>query len=303
MAANRINCGIIRGYTGLNTPSIHLGYDLVPMGVGMGAEITFGVWLKQRRRRLDLTQAELARRVGCAVVTIRKFEDDERRPSKDLAERLAVCLNLAPEEYDPFIAFARAEPYLDAVNPPAAPTAPLPWTPSQPAQPETVERYELLAPLGQGSFAIVYRARDTQLNRLVALKELRPNLLADTAWVERFRQEARVIARLDHPRIVAVYDVGQVEGRMFIVMRLVDGPSLDVWLAQRGRLPWSEAVEIVKAVAEGLDYAHSQGILHRDLKPANILMDPERGPLLSDFGLAKLIGENNLTQNGVMVTY
>ncbi len=85
----------------------------------MGAEITFGVWLKQRRRMLDLTQAELARQVGCAVVTIRKFEDDERRPSKELAERLAACLNLALEEYDHFIAFARAEPYLDAVSPPA----------------------------------------------------------------------------------------------------------------------------------------------------------------------------------------
>jgi tetratricopeptide (TPR) repeat protein len=110
-----------------------------------------------------------------------------------------------------------------------------------------------------------------------------------------------VIAHLDHPGIVTIYDVGQAEGCMFLVMRLVDGPGLDVWLADRGRLPCSEAVAVVKGVAEGLYYAHGQSILHRDLKPANILLDAERGLLLSDFGLAKLMGENSLSQSGDIV--
>ena len=95
----------------------------------MDPEITFGAWLRQRRRTLDLTQKELARQVGCAVVTIRKFETDTRRPSKELAERLAACLALASEAYPNFIAFARAEPYLEAVSPPPVATAPLPRPP------------------------------------------------------------------------------------------------------------------------------------------------------------------------------
>ena len=98
-----------------------------------------------------------------------------------------------------------------------------------------------------------------------------------------------------------IYDVGQTRGRHFIVMRLVDGPSLDKVIASRSCLPWSEAVKIIGKVTEGLDYAHSQGILHRDLKPANILIDPDRGPLLSDFGLAKLVGEHSLSQKGDVV--
>jgi serine/threonine protein kinase len=160
---------------------------------------------------------------------------------------------------------------------------------------ETLGRYEILEKIGQGGFAIVYRARDTELDRLVALKELKPILLQDTNWVKRFRREARAIARLDHPRIVPIYDVGQAEERLFIVMRLVDGPSLEELIGRQGRLPWPEALEIVTTLAEGLDHAHAQGILHRDLKPANILIDPDRGPLLTDFGLAKLAGESSMS--------
>ena len=154
-------------------------------------------------------------------------------------------------------------------------------------------RYEILAEIGRGGFANVYRARDTELDRMVALKELKPALLQDTAWVKRFRREAKAIARLDHPRIVPIYDVGQVNERLFLVMRLVDGPSLAELIERQGYLPWPEVVEMVAALADGLDYAHAQGILHRDLKPANILIDPDRGALLTDFGLAKLAGESS----------
>ncbi|MEW5959784.1 MAG: serine/threonine-protein kinase, partial [Chloroflexota bacterium] len=166
---------------------------------------------------------------------------------------------------------------------------------------EQVGRYEILEEIGQGGFAIVYRARDTVLDRLVALKELRPVLLGNTDWANRFQREARLIARLDHPRIVTIYDVDEVDGRLFIVMRLVEGPSLAELITRRGCLPWPEAVEIVTAVAEGLDHAHTHDILHRDLKPANILLDPERGPLLTDFGMAKLVGESSLSATGDIV--
>jgi len=158
---------------------------------------------------------------------------------------------------------------------------------------DQLDRYRIEAAIGQGGFAIVYRAYDSELDRQVALKELKPILLQDTGWVKRFRREARTIARLDHPRIVTIYDVKEIDHRLFIVMRLVDGPSLDELIARQGRLSWTEAVQIITVVAEGLDYAHAHGVLHRDLKPANILMDPERGPLLTDFGLAKLASESS----------
>src|SRR5262245_39608154 len=153
---------------------------------------------------------------------------------------------------------------------------------------EKMDRYQILEEIGRGGFATVYRARDTELGRLVALKELHPHLLADTGWVERFRQEARLIAQLHHPHIVTLHDIiGQGPRTLFLVMHLVEGPGLDKVLESRGRLPWTETLALIKPVAEVLDYAHRQKILHRDLKPANILLDPARGPLLSDFGLAK----------------
>ena len=158
---------------------------------------------------------------------------------------------------------------------------------------EKLGRYEIQEKLGEGGFAIVYRARDADLDRVVALKELRSLLITDETWVKRFRREAKAIARLDHPRIVTIHDVGEAEGRHFIVMRLVNGPSLDELLATRGRFSWKETIEMVMAMAEGLDFAHRQGVLHRDLKPGNVLVDKDRGPMLSDFGFAKLAGESS----------
>ncbi len=168
---------------------------------------------------------------------------------------------------------------------------------------ETVGRYEIIEELGRGGFAIVHRARDTQLGREVALKELRPVLLNDTAWVQRFEREAQAIARLDHPRIVPIYDICHADNRLCLIMRLVNGPALDDVLTTRGCLPWAETVDIIAAIADGLDYAHQQGILHRDLKPANILIDPDRGPMLTDFGLAKLLDSNSasLSASGSIV--
>jgi serine/threonine-protein kinase len=127
--------------------------------------------------------------------------------------------------------------------------------------------------------------------------------LNDPGSVRDFRREARNIARLDHPNAVTIYDVDEVQQRLFIVMQLVDGSSLAELLARQGRLSWSETVEMITAVAEGLDYAYTRGVLHRDLKPANILFDSNHGPMLSDFGLAKLIGEagTSVTAGGGIV--
>ena len=139
-------------------------------------------------------------------------------------------------------------------------------------------RYQILEEIGQGGFATVYRAHDTELDRFVAVKELKPALIQDSNWVKRFQREARAIARLDHPHIITVHDVIEENNRFLIVMRLVDGPSLDQYLTTQGKIPWEKTLAYLTDIAAGLDYAHSQEILHRDLKPANILMDPQHGP-------------------------
>ncbi len=116
---------------------------------------------------------------------------------------------------------------------------------------EIVGRYEILEKLGEGGFAIVYKGRDTTLDRLVALKELRPMLLQDQAWVKRFQREARTIARLDHPNIVPIYDVHQWEDRLFIVMRLVEGVGLEEQIRQQGHLSWGETLHTMVHISAG----------------------------------------------------
>ncbi len=160
---------------------------------------------------------------------------------------------------------------------------------------EKIDRYEIIEEIGAGGFAIVYKGRDTTLDRQVALKELRPHLLQNKSWVKRFQQEAKTIAHLDHPHIVPIFDIHEAQSRLFIVMRLVEGHSLEQLINEQGRLPWQKTMGTMQALCDGLDYAHKQGILHRDLKPANILIDSRRGPMLSDFGLAKIIGQHSMS--------
>ncbi|HEX9441227.1 MAG TPA: serine/threonine-protein kinase, partial [Roseiflexaceae bacterium] len=148
-------------------------------------------------------------------------------------------------------------------------------------------KYRILDELGAGGFATVYRAADTTLDREVALKILHPPLLADRTFVQRFRQEARTLAALRHPQIITVYEVGEVDGRVFIAMDLAHGLSLAKSIAKRGRIPWAEALALLRPVCEALDYAHGQRVVHRDLKPANVLLDTQRGALLTDFGFAR----------------
>lgn len=260
----------------------------------MGHELSFGDWLKHRRKMLDLTQKELARQVGCAVVTIRKIETDERRPSRELAEILARCLKIEPANLDAFITFARSDPTAHAPPPPDSPVSPLPIPAIEPP-PTKLPRYQILEKIGQGGFAEVYRAHDTRLNRFVALKGLRSPLLRDSDRTKRFMREAQTIAQLSHPHIVPIYDVLEVDDQLYIVMRLIDGPTLEHLIANHGRLTWPQSLEIITAVAQAMDYAHGQDILHRDLKPANILLDTAHGPQLSDFGLAKLSNDAGIS--------
>jgi hypothetical protein len=151
-----------------------------------------------------------------------------------------------------------------------------------------VEGYELLGPLGRGGMGEVYRARHLALDREVALKVIRPHLLADPDAVERFRREARAAGRLRHPNIVTVYDAGSVAGLHFLAMEYVAGTNLARLLAAQGPLPARLAADYAAQVARGLQYAHEQGLVHRDIKPSNLLADDQGVVRIGDFGLARL---------------
>jgi predicted Ser/Thr protein kinase len=163
-------------------------------------------------------------------------------------------------------------------------------------------RYEILGEIGHGGMGVVYRARQISLDRIVALKVLSANLVDDEDFRERFRQEAKIIARLTHPNIVHVYDIYDIEGKdgwFCIVMEFLEGRSLRELLREAGPLPIERAVAIAEQIATGLAYAHSQGIIHRDIKPDNIMMLANDQIKIMDFGIARLRGSTLHTQTGV----
>jgi tRNA A-37 threonylcarbamoyl transferase component Bud32 len=159
-------------------------------------------------------------------------------------------------------------------------------------------RYCVEAEIGRGGQAVVYRATQVDLDRQVALKVFDEGYLTRTGAFERFRREAIAAGRLEHPRIVPVYDAGEVEGRAFISMRLVPGDTLAERLARGGALDPDEALSILSDIAEAIDFAHAQGTVHRDVKPGNILLDPAGAAFLSDFGLVRLDDMPGLTRRG-----
>ncbi len=162
-------------------------------------------------------------------------------------------------------------------------------------------QYELQAELGRGGMGVVYQAHQPSLGRSVALKMLRSGDGASAEEVSRFRFEAEAAARLEHPHIVPLYEVGEVGGRPYFTMKLVRGTTLARRLAD-GPLPPRESAEVLAVVAEAIDFAHSQGVLHRDLKPSNILIDEQDHPHVSDFGLAKQFDSAaSLTRTGAVI--
>jgi eukaryotic-like serine/threonine-protein kinase len=162
-------------------------------------------------------------------------------------------------------------------------------------------RYELLARVGGGGMALVYKARDNLLNRFVAVKVLRQQFMHDDDFVRRFRREAQAAASLSHPNIVSIYDVGQEEDTHYIVMEYIDGPNLNEIIRERAPLQVEESVRIAGQIADALDHAHHNQIIHRDIKPHNILMGSNGRVKVTDFGIARAVTSSTITQTGSVV--
>ncbi|MBI3412412.1 MAG: protein kinase [Planctomycetes bacterium] len=160
--------------------------------------------------------------------------------------------------------------------------------------------YEILGELGRGGMGVVYKARQVNLNRLVALKMLRDATHADVEDLARLRAEAETVARLQHPNIVHIYDIGETDGCTFLALEYIDGGTLSQKSAGR---PWSpqEAAQLVATLARAVHAAHERGIIHRDLKPANVLLMGDGAPKIADFGLAKRQDSASLTQTGIVM--
>ncbi len=168
---------------------------------------------------------------------------------------------------------------------------------------ENVGPYRILEQLGQGGMATVYKAYHAALDRYVALKALHPAFGEDPNFEARFQREARLVAKLEHPNIVPIYDYAEHEGRPYLVMKFIEGETLKARL-NRGPLTSDEISRVVEAVGSALAYAHQQGILHRDIKPSNVLLSHDGGIFLADFGLARIAqaGESTLSSDMIMGT-
>lgn len=163
-------------------------------------------------------------------------------------------------------------------------------------------RYEIIAWVGEGGMAVVYRAKDTLLGRMVAVKVLRPQYANDVEFVERFRREAQTAASLSHPNVVNIYDVGREDNTHYIVMEYVEGRNLKDIIRQEGPLPWRTAVFIAIEICRALQAAHRLNLTHRDIKPHNILITKQDGSVkVTDFGIARANATASLTQTGTVV--
>src|SRR3989337_3155238 len=161
-------------------------------------------------------------------------------------------------------------------------------------------RYRLIAPLGEGGMATIWRAVDEQLDREVAVKLVRTQFGNDAGFAARFKQEARSAGSLSHPNIVPVYDYGTdaESGGQFIVMQLIDGQELSTVPAAPGPLSTDDALRIAIGVASALEAAHRRGIVHRDVKPGNILIDQD--VKVTDFGIARAVSETSIDRKSVV---
>ncbi len=162
-------------------------------------------------------------------------------------------------------------------------------------------RYEIQKLLGMGGMGAVYKARDIEVERVVGLKVIRPDLAGNPAILARFKQELVLARQVTHKNIIRIYDLNEADGVKFITMEFIEGEDLRSILTRQGKLPPDEAANITLQVCAGLQAAHAEGVIHRDLKPSNIMRDPAGRVVIMDFGLARTVQGDGMTQTGMMV--
>ena len=163
------------------------------------------------------------------------------------------------------------------------------------------DRYEIEQLLGEGGMGAVYRAKDRELDRLIALKVIRPELASKPEILQRFKQELILARQVTDRNVIRIFDLGEASGIRFITMEYVEGQSLQQVLRQAGKLPVIEAVDVMRQMLCGLDAAHRVGVIHRDLKPGNIMRDAQGKVVVMDFGLARSLGGDGMTQSGALL--
>src|SRR5262249_42452364 len=158
--------------------------------------------------------------------------------------------------------------------------------------------YRLLEVLGQGGMSVVYKARHRVTEQDVAIKVLPPDLAIYDDVKARFVEEARTLAKLEHPNIVHLYNFAEAEGRLHLVMQYAEGTTFEQQIARSGRIQWPEAARVGLGVLDALSYAHARGVIHRDIKPSNILVRGDGSVKVMDFGIAKMLTSTRLTATG-----
>src|SRR5512143_3813698 len=229
----------------------------------MSHDNAFGQQVRQRRRSLDLTQEELARRVGCAAITLRKIEAGDLRPSQQIAERLAMALAIPLDERAEFVRQARS------VQVPGHPLEP---TPTPQVMPEeigledlsgrAIRGYQLGEKIGAGAFGAVYRAVQPLVEREVAVKIILPQYANHPDFIRRFEAEAQLVARLEHPHIMPLYDYWREPGVAYLVMRLLRGGNVHQ-LLEHGSLALDSTARLIEQIGGALHTAHRAGVVHR----------------------------------------
>lgn len=267
----------------------------------MEQNVSFGAYVRQRRREMDLTQEELARRVGCAAITLRKIEADDLRASVQIAERLAMALAIPLGERSGFVRWARSVRPAASDLPPITPPPAMEEIGREDLTGRAIRGYALAERIGMGGMGSVYRAVQPNVEREVAVKIILPTFADHPDFIRRFESEAQLVARLEHPHIVPLYDYWREPGVAYLVMRLLRGGSIQSLLEQ-GPLSVDSIVKMLEQICSALHSAHRIGIIHRDLKPANVLLDEDMNTYLADFGIAKNLGNPDLeNQTGVDV--
>jgi eukaryotic-like serine/threonine-protein kinase len=163
------------------------------------------------------------------------------------------------------------------------------------------KRYQIVQLLGEGGMGAVYKARDCELDRMVALKIIRPELAVNSHILARFKQELILARKITHKNVIRIFDLGEADGMKFITMEFVEGKDLSSLIKEKGRLSFEECAEVIYQTCTALDAAHSEGVVHRDLKPQNIMMEKSGRIIVMDFGIARTMEEGGLTQTGAMI--